>query len=176
MSCSSPPSAARAPPLVPFEAVEVEQVQLGVLPALHNQVAATDASAAAPGEELPRSVSVLLSWAWLRGVQLCSSDSVGESSSTLSPQSVRAVEVGVAGGQQQAPLPGSTTTPARPQMAESLCGHARGGSISGWICEHSVLNTWVIVAAGAVDQDDVALVAGRVAVVAAGGGDRPSCR
>ena len=115
------------------------------------------------GEVLPRSVSFEFSCAWSVGVQLCSSWlPSGLSSSTLSPQSVDPLNGALPVATRIRPVPGSTTAPARPQIAESLAGHVRG-TISVWRSEHSEFHTRGDPTRCAIDRDHVALIGRRVA-------------
>ena len=64
----------------------------------------------------------------------------GESRSTASPQSVRPFHGALPVATRRSPLPGTTTAPARPQIAESLDGHD-DGTISPCRSEQSEFQT-----------------------------------
>ena len=66
-------------------------------------------------------------------------------------------------------MPGTTTTPPRPQIAESLSAQLEG-VISPVRFEHSEFQTWRMRPVAASIDDDVPLVRRRVADVAAGRG------
>src|SRR5712691_4661523 len=75
----------------------------------------------------PRSTSPAESCAWLRGVQLCRRCAAsGDSSRTLSPQFVRPFHGPLPVATSRRPVDGSTTAPARAQIAESLALHVLG--------------------------------------------------
>jgi hypothetical protein len=80
----------------------------------------------------PRSTSPLFSCSWLRGVQFCNRRAAsGDSSSTLSPQFVLPFHGPLPVATSRRPVDGSTTTPARAQIAESLAPQELG-SINTW--------------------------------------------
>ena len=78
---------------------------------------------------------------WSVGVQLCNSRlASGESSSTLSPQSVVPLNGPLPVATRMSLLPGAMIAPARPQIAESLSAQVLG-AISPGRFEHRVLKT-----------------------------------
>src|SRR5579859_2321107 len=100
------------------------------------------------GELEPRSVSEWSSASWFVGVQLCSSRAAfGDSSSTLSPQSVDPSNGPLPVATRIRRLPGSITAPARPQIALSplvLVTEHELALIRRWRFEHSVFHTWAM--------------------------------
>ena len=79
------------------------------------------------------------------GVQLCSRRlASGVSSNTLSPQSVDPLNGALPVATSRRFVSGSTTAPARAQIAESLAGQELGGLIRRWRLEHSEFHTWAM--------------------------------
>ena len=92
----------------------------------------------------PRSASRELSSSWLVGVQLPTSSPASRvSRSTLSPQAVFPSYGAFPVATRIRPLPGSTTAPARAQIAASDSGQLDGSMISSR-SEQSAFQTWTI--------------------------------
>src|SRR2546421_6992797 len=126
----SPPSRLPAPPVVPFSRSRFSRCSCASFPPW-TASRRPPAGGRIVGAVLPRSPSLSFSCAWLVGVQLWSRrPASGLSSSTLSPQSVEPLNGALPVATSSRPLPGSTTAPARAQIAESLAGHELGGLIS----------------------------------------------
>src|ERR1700692_3780496 len=90
------------------------------------------------------SLSLAFSCAWSVGVQFWSRRLASAvSSRALSPQLVCPSHGAFPVAISSLPLPGSTTAPARPQIAESLVGHEDGGAIRKGRSEHSEFQTWL---------------------------------
>ena len=158
--CSSPPVVA----FTPGEPMQLQQPQHAVLPALHDVAAG---SSAGPVE--PRSTSAPFSCAWFAGVQCRSRrEASGESTSTLSPQFVRAVRTARCRWRRaRSPLPGSTTAPCRAQIAESLAQQVRRRDHSCRSLAERVPDVRDPAGRARIDRHDVTLVRRRVADVAA---------
>jgi hypothetical protein len=93
---------------------------------------------------LPRSTSPESSVAWSRGVQLRSRrPAFGVSKRTLSPQLVRPSKWPFPVATSRFPVAGSTTTPARAQIAAPLWPQVRGTSSTCRLLQ-SAFQTWAM--------------------------------
>src|SRR5262249_28385068 len=134
--CNSPPLIGPAPPL-PFS---FARSSTRIFPSFPLWTARPLPSSA--GAVDPTSTSPELSELSSVGVQFWSSlPASGDNSRTLSPQYVWPSHLALPVATSRFPLPGSTTTPARAQIAESL-----SGQVDGWMiaCRslQSEFQTW----------------------------------